>query len=111
MYLRQVCLVAHQLKPAIDELCSVLGIEACYVDPGVGRFGLENKLMAIGTNFLEVVAPVEDHTAAGRFLDKRGGNGGYILVCQVDSASDQLFETLHAGETIYANLGDVPKTC
>lgn len=89
MYLRQVCLVAHRLRPAIDDLTSVLGIEACYVDPGVGRFGLENTLMAVGTNFLEVVAPVEDDTAAGRFLEKRAGDGGYILVCQVDRASDQ----------------------
>jgi hypothetical protein len=89
MYLRQVCLVAQRLGPAIDDLTSVLGIEACYLDPGVGRWGLENTLMAVGTNFLEVVAPVEDDTAAGRFLDKRAGDGGYILVCQVDRASDQ----------------------
>jgi hypothetical protein len=89
MYLRQVCLVAHRLRPAIDDFTSVLGIEACYVDPGVGRFGLENTLMAVGTNFLEVVAPVEEDTAAGRFLEKRAGDGGYILVCQVDRAGDQ----------------------
>jgi len=89
MYIRQVCLVAHRLQPAINELTSVLGLEPCYVDPGVGRFGLENTLVAIGTNFLEVVAPVEENTAAGRFLEKRKGDGGYILVCQVDAANDQ----------------------
>ena len=89
MYLRQVCLVAHQLQPAIDDITSVLGIEPCYVDPGVGRFGLENTLMPVGTNFLEVVAPVRENTAAGRFLQKRQGDGGYILVCQVDQERDQ----------------------
>ena len=89
MYIRQVCLVAHQLQPAVSELTSVLGIESCRIDPGVGRFGLENTLMAIGTNFLEVVAPVEENTAAGRFLTKRKGDGGYILVCQVDEADHQ----------------------
>ena len=89
MYIRQVCLVAHQLQPAVSELTSVLGIESCHIDPGVGRFGLENTLMAIGTNFLEVVAPVEENTAAGRFLTKRKGDGGYILVCQVDEADHQ----------------------
>ena len=71
IHIRQVCLVAHRLQPAIHELAEVLGIESCYVDPGVGRFGLENNLLAIGTNFLEVVAPVEENTAAGRFLTKR----------------------------------------
>mgnify|MGYP001192206706 FL=1 len=89
MYLRQVCLVAHQLEPAIVELTSVLGIERCHVDPGVGKWGLENTLMAIGTNFLEVVAPIEENTAGGRYLDRRGGDGGYILVCQVDSQTHQ----------------------
>jgi hypothetical protein len=97
MYLRQVCLVAQQLQPAINELTQVLGIEACYVDPGVGKFGLENTLMAVGTNFLEVVAPVKESTAAGRFLAKRRGDaqdtqcgdGGYILVCQVDQKHHQ----------------------
>lgn len=89
MYLRQVCLVASQLAPVIEDLTTVFGIERCHVDPGVGRWGLENTLMAVGTNFLEVVAPVEDNTAGGRYLEKRGGDGGYILVCQVDSQSHQ----------------------
>jgi hypothetical protein len=89
MYLRQVCLVASELEPAINELTTVLGIERCYVDSGVAKFGLENTLMAVGTNFLEVVAPVEENTAAGRYLDRRGGDGGYILVCQVDNAEHQ----------------------
>ena len=81
MYLRQVCLVAQKLEPAIVALTSVLGLERCHVDPGVRKWGLENTLMAVGTNFLEVVAPIEENTAGGRYLDRRGGDGGYILVC------------------------------
>ena len=57
--LRQICLVAHDLEPVIDDLRSILGINSCYVDPGVGKFGLENTLMPIGRNFLEVVAPIQ----------------------------------------------------
>ena len=71
MYLRQVCLVAQKLEPAIVALTSVLGIERCHVDPGVGKWGLENTLMAVGTNFLEVVAPIDENTAGGRYLDRR----------------------------------------
>lgn len=89
IHLRQVCLVAPELEPAIEEITRVLGIGRCYVDEGVAKFGLENTLMPIGRNFLEVVAPIEDNTAAGRFLQKRGGKGGYILVCQVDSEDHQ----------------------
>ena len=89
IHLRQICLVAEQLAPVIDGITDVLGINSCYIDPGVAHFGLENTLMAIGTNFIEVVAPVEEKTAAGRYLQRRGGDGGYMVICQVDQHSVQ----------------------
>ena len=61
--LRQICLVAEQLAPVIDDLTAILGIHSCYVDPGVGKFGLENNLMPIGRNFGGRTYP--DNTAAG----------------------------------------------
>ena len=67
--LRQICLVARELEPVLDDLTDILGINRCYVDPAVGAFGLENTLMPIGVNFLEVVAPVEENTAGGLYLD------------------------------------------
>ena len=87
--LRQICLVAHELRPVIDDLTNILGINACFVDPGVGTFGLENTLLCVGRNFLEVVAPVEENTAGGRFLDRRGGDGGYMVICQAHSKKAQ----------------------
>lgn len=89
LHLRQICLVARELKPRIDELCEVFDVEACFVDEGVGVFGLENTLLAIGRNFLEVVAPVRDGTAAGRYLDRRRGDGGYMVICQTSDAETQ----------------------
>ena len=87
--LRQICLVAEELKPVIDDLTEILGIKACFIDPGVGHFGLENTLMCVGRNFLEVVAPIEENTAGGRYLEKRGGDGGYMVICQADSYESQ----------------------
>ncbi|MCY3884257.1 MAG: hypothetical protein OXG24_05000 [Gammaproteobacteria bacterium] len=87
--LRQICLVARELRPVIDDLTYVLGIKSCFVDPGVGAFGLENTLMCVGRNFLEVVAPIEENTAGGRFLDRRGGDGGYMVICQANSREEQ----------------------
>lgn len=87
--LRQICLVARELEPVLQDLTQVLGIERCYVDPGVGHFGLENTLMPVGRNFLEVVAPVQQGTAAGRYLDRRGGDGGYMVICQADNLENQ----------------------
>ena len=80
--LRQICLVARELEPVIEDLTEVLGIQRCYVDPGVGQFGLENTLMPIGRNFLEVVAPIQEGTAGGRYLDRRSGDGGYMVITQ-----------------------------
>ena len=87
--LRQICLVAKELKPVIDDLTTILGINSCYIDPGVGKFGLENTLMPIGLNFLEVVAPIQDNTAGGRYLERRGGDGGYMVITQADTKDNQ----------------------
>lgn len=82
--LRQIALVAGELSPAVDALTSVLGIDVCFNDPAVGTFGLENALMPVGNQFIEVVAPVEEGTAAGRYLQRRGGDGGYMVITQCD---------------------------
>jgi hypothetical protein len=89
LQLRQICLVAAELEPALQDLTDILGINRCFVDPGVGKFGLENTLMPIGTNFIEVVAPLEEGTAAGRYLQRRGGDGGYMVITQADSKESQ----------------------
>jgi hypothetical protein len=82
--MRQICLVARHLAPVVEELQSVLGLEVCHRDPGVGKYGLENALFPVGDKFLEVVAPVRDGTTAGRYLDRRGGDGGYMVITQCD---------------------------
>ena len=87
--LRQICLVARELAPVVDDLTSILGINSVYGDEGVGHFGLENNLMAVGRNFLEVVAPIQENTAGGRYLDRRGGDGGYMVITQIDTFENQ----------------------
>ncbi|MBT4162549.1 MAG: hypothetical protein HOC70_11115 [Gammaproteobacteria bacterium] len=82
--LRQIAGVARELKPVEEELTDVLGIEVCYRDPGVGYFGLENALFPIGNQLLEVVAPIQEETAGGRYLERRSGDGGYMVITQCD---------------------------
>ena len=87
--LRQVALVARHLDRAVDALCSEFGLTVCYRDPGVATFGLVNALMAVGDQFLEVVAPAQEGTTAGRLLDKRcpgdpSAVTGYMAIYQVD---------------------------
>src|SRR6202521_2183456 len=88
--LRQICLVAEKLAPVLEDFKAVLGLEVCFKDPEVAVFGLENSLMPVGSNFIEVVAPVKENTAAGRYLKRRNGDGGYMVICQCDSHATQL---------------------
>lgn len=83
--LRQIALVAQKLEPVERAICDVLGVKVCYRDPGVGHFGLENALFPIGNQLLEVVAPIRDNTAGGRYLERRGGDGGYMVITQCDA--------------------------
>lgn len=90
IHLRQIALVAPQLASTVDDLSAIFGIEKCHVDPAVGIWGLENALLPVGRNFLEVVAPVKDSTAAGRYLQRRGGAGGYMVICQTETRANQI---------------------
>jgi len=80
--MRQICLVAKELAPVVDTFQDVFGLEVCFRDSGVGKYGLENALFPVGDGFLEVVAPVREGTTAGRYLDRRGGDGGYMVITQ-----------------------------
>jgi hypothetical protein len=84
MRLRQIALVARELEPVVADLCAVFGLEVAYRDPGVGHFGLHNAVMPVGQSFLEVVSPVRENTSAGRFLERRHGDGGYMVIVQTD---------------------------
>jgi hypothetical protein len=78
--LRQICLVAPHLEPVITDIAAIMGLTVCYRDGNVAKYGLENALLPVDTILLEVVAPFQPDTAAGRFLDKTGGRGGYMAI-------------------------------
>jgi hypothetical protein len=83
--LRQVALAAHDLDSATDALCDVLDVSIAYRDPGVAVFGLTNAVMPVGNEFLEVVCPVRADAPAGRYLARRGGDCGYMVMIQTAS--------------------------
>ena len=77
-------LAARELEPVVARLRSELRLGEPFADPGVGYFGLHNAVFALGDTFMEVVSPVRDGTAAGRLLDRRGADCGYMVMFQVD---------------------------
>lgn len=107
--LRQVALAARALAPVAGALQRELDLGAPFHDEGVGHFGLENSVFAVGDTFLEVVAPVQEGTTAGRYLDRRGGDAGYMAIFQVPdlAAARQRVEGLGVRVVWEASLPDI----
>ena len=91
MDLRQLVMVSNLRDPIVNDLQDLFDIKVSFNDPGVAHFGLENAVLPVGKDFLEVVSPVKENTTAGRYLNRRGGDGGYMVIIQVDD----FFETLN----------------
>jgi catechol 2,3-dioxygenase-like lactoylglutathione lyase family enzyme len=100
MRLRQIALLGQDLAAAHADITAVLGLDYAYDDPGVGKYGLKNAVFPIGNTFLEVVSPKAEGTTAGRLLDKRGGDGGYMVILQVDDLAEARARVTAAGVRI-----------
>jgi hypothetical protein len=79
--IRQIVFAVRDLAPGSARLAALLGLDAPFRDPGVAEFGLDNAVFAFGDQFIELVAPLREGTAAGRMLARRG-DGGYMLILQ-----------------------------
>jgi Glyoxalase-like domain len=82
--LRQLALVADELDPVLDNLQNVFGLQVGFRDPGVKTYGLQNAVIPVNNQFVEVVSPIQENTAAGRYLVRRKGDGGYMVILQCD---------------------------
>lgn len=83
--LRQIALIVNDADKVVDDLKAVFGLEVAYIDEHLPpAYGLQNRLLPVGTQFIEICAPVRENTAGGRYLERRGGDGGYMVICQCD---------------------------
>ena len=86
MRLRQIAFMAHAIAPVAEQLEQVFGLKVGYRDPGVEVFGLKNVVMPVGGEFLEVLEPFRDDASGARYLARRGGDAGYMVILQDDDA-------------------------
>jgi hypothetical protein len=82
--LRQIAMIAPELAPVEEEVGQITATAVCYRDPGVGKYGLHNALWALGGTFLEALAPLQPDTTAGRYMARRGGATGYMVILDSD---------------------------
>ena len=83
MRLRQLVIATSEMDLLADSICDLFELKRTFSDPELIVFGLQNVLIPLGDTFLELVTPVRENTSAERFLRKRGGDGGYMVI--VDS--------------------------
>ena len=100
MRLRQIALVAKDLNAARADIAAVFGADYAYDDPGVGKYGLRNAVFPMGMTFLEVVSPKNEGTTAGRLLEKRRGDGGYMVILQTPHLAEARKRVRDAGARI-----------
>ena len=82
--LRQICLAAPTLAPWVDQLQQLFGLGAAFADPHVAKYGLANAVLAVGHQFIELVAPVQGDAPLHRFLARHPGGAGYIVILDND---------------------------
>jgi len=81
--IRQIVFAAHDLAATVTRFENELGLQVAYRDPLIVEFGLHNALLPIGDQFVEVVSPIRENTAAGRHLGLHG-DSAYMLMLQTD---------------------------
>lgn len=81
--MRQVVLTTADLTATCKAIEEALGVRDPFHDSGVGHFGLANAVYAVGDTFLEVLSPIREDTAAGRYMQRRGGDAGYMVMFEV----------------------------
>lgn len=97
MKLRQIAVAAEDLQTNRKVLMSLVGAQADFEDPGVGEFGLTNSVVALGNSFFEIVSPIAPDTAAGRMLQRQGGDCGYMLLFQTPDLEPVSQRVVHMG--------------
>jgi hypothetical protein len=74
--------MAHKVAPIAEQFAAVFGTKVAYTDPAVEIFGLKNVLLPAGGEFIEVLEPFRDDASGARYLARRGGDAGYMVILQ-----------------------------
>src|SRR5690625_1010641 len=84
-------MIATELDSVVDDLRAVFGWKialdtddeiALWGRDMVEEFKITNAVLPVGDTFLEVVSPSAPGTTAARYLARRGGDSGYMVLLQ-----------------------------
>ncbi|MGE3073353.1 MAG: VOC family protein [Dehalococcoidia bacterium] len=83
--MRQIAFIVEDVDKVVADLNAVFGLEVAFIDEHLPpAYGLQNRLLPVGTQFIELCSMVRENTAGGRYHARRGGDGGYMVITQCD---------------------------
>ena len=93
---RQVVIAVEDIAARARDAVAA-GLPFVHEDPAVAAFGAVNSLHASGDTFVELLAEREPGSAVGRHLERLGGDGGYMVIVQVDDLDAHLTRIAELG--------------
>ena len=87
MRIRQIVFAVRDLAHGRARLASLLGLDPPFRDPDVAVFGIDNAVYVFGDQFVELISPIQEGTAAGRALDRRGDWRLHAAACRPTTSS------------------------
>lgn len=109
--IRQIALIVEDIEQVVADLNAVLGLEVAFIDEHLPpAYGLQNRLLPVGTQFIELCSPVRENTAGGRYHQRRGGDGGYMVICQCDDHAPRKARVKELGLRVVAER-DTETSC
>lgn len=104
--------MTRDLEGVTASLERELGLAPGFRDDGVGAFGLENRVLAAGDCFVEVLTPLRADSAGQRYLERRGSDGGYMAIFQLSDRSAALSQAAEAETRVvwHLDLDDISGT-
>ena len=111
MRLRQIALASNDLDAAAHALAEVFGLKVAFNDPHIHHYGLRNAVIPAGAAFIEVVQPIAEGASAGRFLTKRGGDAGYMVILQTADAEADRARVVGQGVRVVDDIDSAAYRC
>lgn len=87
--IRHYVLATHDRDFVAEQIYEVLGLPPTPKKPGPGvteAYGFYSHMMRVGTTMIEIVQPMTTGHPLSKWLDERGGDGGFMVVLQTYDA-------------------------
>jgi hypothetical protein len=82
MRLRQLAVVTRDTEAVEADLFAMLDLEIAWRFDGVDKHGLGTVFIPVGNDFFEIVLAAEPGSAADKFIERRGGQGGFVVMIE-----------------------------